>query len=124
LEKVIGVHDTGLLANAERGAASLPFEVILRLASVLGRHDPISFAMQLTRSHNPELWGALDGLGIGRLAVQAGRERQLANVYRANDAARRLTDDQFESLLNFTKASFDLAVDFVTESKNTGKKSK
>lgn len=119
LERVIGLGDAGLLENAERGKVALPFEVILRLASVLGRHDPISFAMRLTRTYNPELWGTLDGLGVGRLAVQAGRERELANIYRANDAARGLSDEQFASLLAFMKASFALAVGLVAA--NAGK---
>lgn len=112
LEQVIGLGDAGLLESAEHGKAALPFDVILRLASVLGRHDPISFAMRLTRSYNPELWNTLDGLGVGRLAVQAGRERELANIYRASDAARSLSDEQFASLLTFMKASFELAVQF------------
>lgn len=122
LEQVIGLGDAGLLENAERGKAALPFDVILRLASVIGRHDPISFAMRLTRSYNPELWGTLDGLGVGRLAVQAGRERELANIYRASDAARGLTDAQFASLLAFMKASFEMAVEFA--SANAGRKQK
>ena len=119
LEQVIGLGDAGLLENAERGKAALPFEVILRLASVLGRHDPISFAMRLTRSYNPDLWNTLDGLGVGRLAVQAGRERELANIYRASDAARSLSDEQFAGVLAFMKAGFELAVDFAAA--NAGK---
>lgn len=114
LEQVIGLGDAGLLESAERGKAALPFDVILRLASVLGRHDPISFAMRLTRSYNPELWNTLDGLGVGRLAVQAERERELANIYRASDAARTLSDEQFAALLSFMKASFEMAVEFAT----------
>ena len=123
LEQVIGLGDAaGLLESAESGKAALPFEVILRLASVLGRHDPISFAMRLTRSYNPELWGTLDGLGVGRLAVQAGRERELANIYRANDAARGLSDEQFARLLTFMKASFEMAVDFAATGAGKRKK--
>lgn len=124
LEQAIGLGDAGLLENAERGKAALPFDVILRLASVLGRHDPISFAMRLTRSYNPELWNTLEGLGVGRLAVQAGRERELANIYRANDAARGLSDEQFASLLTFMKASFEMAVGFATANATAGKKQK
>jgi len=99
-------------ARAEVGKAALPFEVILRLAGVLGRHDPVTFIMKLARSYYPQLWQALDDLGIGRLAVQAGRERELANVYRANDAARRLSDAEFAAVLGFVKSGFDMAVSF------------
>ena len=49
---------------------ALPFEIILRLASVLGRNDPISFVMRFTRSYNPDVWKTLESLGIGRLALR------------------------------------------------------
>jgi transcriptional regulator with XRE-family HTH domain len=112
LGRAIDITDPVLLEQAERGKAALPFEVILRLAGVLGRHDPVTFVMKLARSYNPQLWRALDDLGVGRLAVQAGRERELANLYRANDAARRLTDEDFAAVLGFVKAGFDMAVSF------------
>jgi transcriptional regulator with XRE-family HTH domain len=106
-----------LIAQAENGKAALPFELILRVAGVLGRDDPMTAAMRLTRAYNPGLWKALEDLGIGRLVVQAGRERELANIYRANDAARKLSDEDFARLLAFTKAGFDMAVDFGTGAK-------
>jgi transcriptional regulator with XRE-family HTH domain len=112
LGRAIDLTDPDLLEQAELGKAALPFEVILRLAGVLGRHDPVTFAMKLARSYNPGLWRALDDLGVGRLAVQAGRERELANLYRANDAARRLSDEDFTAVLGFVKAGFDMAVSF------------
>ena len=58
---------------------------------MLGRNDPISFVMRFTRSYNPDVWHTLENLGIGRFAVQAGREREFANIYRGSDAARRLS---------------------------------
>jgi hypothetical protein len=68
--------------------------------------------MKLTRAYNPGLWKALEDLGVGRLVVQAGRERELANIYRGNDAARRLSDQDFAEVLAFTKQAFDMAVAF------------
>ncbi len=112
LGRAIDLTDPDLLEQAEVGKAALPFEVILRLAGVLGRHDPVTFVMKLARSYNPGLWRALDDLGIGRLAVQAGCERELANLYRANDAARRLSDADFTAVLGFVKTGFDMAVSF------------
>jgi transcriptional regulator with XRE-family HTH domain len=112
LGKAIDLSDASLLEQAERGKVALPFEVILRLAGILGRHDPLTFAMQLTRSYNAGLWKALEDLGVGRLVVQAGRERELANIYRGCDAARRLTDEEFAAVLGFVKAGFEMAVDF------------
>ena len=108
----INLADPTLLDLVENGKVALPFEIILRLASVLGRNDPISFVMRFTRSYNPEVWKTLEGLGIGRFAVQAGREREFANIYRASDAARGLRDEEFAAVLAFTKAAFDLAMAF------------
>jgi len=108
----IDLRDPTLLELVENGKVALPFEIILRLASVLGRNDPISFVMRFTRSYNPDVWKTLEALGIGRLALQAGREREFTNLYRASDAARRLSDDEFAQVLKFTKAAFDMAIAF------------
>jgi transcriptional regulator with XRE-family HTH domain len=110
--KAIDLKDPALLELVENGKVALPFEIILRLASVLGRNDPISFVMRFTRSYNPDVWKTLEALGIGRLALQAGREREFANIYRASDAARRLTDGEFAEVLKFTQAAFALAMAF------------
>lgn len=110
LGAAIDLSDPDLLEQAEKGKIALPFEVILRLAAVLGRNDPVTFAMRLMRSYRPDLWQALDDAGVGRLVVQAGRERELANLYRASDAARKLSDAEFARVLKFTEAAFDMAV--------------
>ena len=108
----IDLKDPTLLDLVEHGKVALPFEVILRLASVLGRNDPISFVMRFTRSYNPDVWHTLENLGIGRFAVQAGREREFANIYRGSNLARRLTDDEFAAMLAFVRAAFELALTF------------
>jgi transcriptional regulator with XRE-family HTH domain len=110
--EAINLKDPTLLDLVENGKIALPFEIILRLASVLGRNDPVSFVMRFTRSYNPEVWHTLENLGIGRFAVQAGREREFANIYRGSDAARRLSDEEFVAVLAFTKAAFDMALVF------------
>jgi len=110
--EAINLKDPALLDLVENGKVALPFEIILRLASVLGRNDPVSFVMRFTRSYNPEVWHTLENLGIGRFAVQAGREREFANIYRGSDVARRLGDEDFAAVLNFVKAAFDLALTF------------
>ena len=92
--------------------ATLPFDIVLRLAGVLGRNDPIPVAMALTRQYNPELWKTLESLGIGKLAVQGARERELANIYRGNDAARKLDDEDFAEVMALTRQAFDMAVGF------------
>ncbi len=110
--EAIDLKDPTLLDLVEHGKIALPFEIILRLASVLGRNDPISFVMRFTRSYNPDVWHTLENLGIGRFAVQAGREREFANIYRGSDLARRLTDDEFVAVLAFVRAAFELALAF------------
>ena len=110
--EAINLRDPSLLELVESGKVALPFEIILRLASVLGRNDPISFVMRFTRSYNPDVWHTLEGLGIGRFALQAGREREFANIYRGSDAARRLSDEDFAAMLSFIKAAFELALTF------------
>src|SRR5271166_5569343 len=112
LGTAVDLSDPTLIAEAEEGKAALPFDLVLRLAGVLGRNDPITFALKLTRSYNPGIWKALDDLGVGKLVVQAGRERDFANLYRANDAARRLTDEDFAHVLKFVGSAFDMAVGF------------
>ena len=110
--EAINLKEPTLLELVENGKVALPFEIILRLASVLGRNDPISFVMRFTRSYNPEVWRTLEQLGIGRFAVQAGREREFANIYRGSDLARRLSDEDFNAVLGFVRAAFELAMTF------------
>ena len=118
----IDLADPALLELVEGGKIALPFEIVLRLAAVLGRNDPIAFVMRFTRSYNPEIWRTLENLGVGRLAVQAGRERELANVYRASDAARRLSDEDFAAVLAFTRQAFDMAVGFRSARPRAGRR--
>jgi len=115
LGRAINLKDVSLLEQVEGGKVGLPFEIILRLAGVLGRNDPIPVAMKLTRTYNPKLWATLESLGVGRLAVQAGREREFANIYRASDAARQLSDEEFAAALKFVRASFESALVFRAE---------
>ncbi len=106
----IDVKDPALLDLAEHGKAALPFELLLRLAAVLARNDPIPFALSLTRSYSPQLWRTLEQLGVARLALHAGREHEFINIYRSRDAARTLSDAQFARVLHFTDAAFELAM--------------
>jgi transcriptional regulator with XRE-family HTH domain len=108
----IDLKDPALIELVENGKVALPFEIILRLAAVLGRNDPIAFIMRFTRSYNPDVWKTLESLGIGRLALQAGREREFANLYRASDVARGLSDEEFAELLKFMQAAFTMALAF------------
>ncbi len=108
----INLKDPSLIEAWENGRIAVPFELILRLAAVLGRNDPIGFVMKFTRSSNPDLWRSLEGLGVGKLLIQSAREREFANIYRADDEARSLTDQEFAAALSFTRAAFEMAMAF------------
>lgn len=112
LAKALTLEDASLLSMVESGKVGLPFDIILRMATVLGKNDPVGFILKVTRAYNPGIWATLDKLGIGKLVVQAGREREFANIYRANEAARGLNDAEFAAALRFVAAAFDSAVVF------------
>ncbi len=113
LGSALGLNDASELELIESGKMAMPFDLILRAASVLGRKDPITFIMQFTRAYNPDIWKTLEALGIGKLVVQGAREREFANLYRAHDAGRALTDEQFAQVLAFVNAAFELALGLV-----------
>jgi transcriptional regulator with XRE-family HTH domain len=108
----INLKDPSLIEAWENGRIAVPFELILRLAAVLGRNDPIDFVMKFTRSSNPDLWRSLEALGVGKLLIQSAREREFANIYRGDDEARNLSDAEFAEVLTFTRAAFEMAMAF------------
>ena len=76
LGRALELDDPSFMKLVESGKVGLPFDLILRMAAVLGRNDPIGFILQMTRSYNPGIWKTLEALGVGKLVVQAGRERE------------------------------------------------
>ena len=89
--------------------------MILRLAAVLARNDPIPFVLNLTNTYSPAIGRTLKALGIGRLVEHARREHDFINIYRSRDAARHLSDAEFARVLAFVEAAFDLALDFAAK---------
>jgi transcriptional regulator with XRE-family HTH domain len=112
LGRALEVDDPSFMGLVENGKVGLPFELILRLTAVLGRNDPVGFVLQMTRGYNPKVWKALEAVGVGHLLVQAGREREFANIYRSHDAARALSDADFAAALAFADAAFSTALAF------------
>jgi transcriptional regulator with XRE-family HTH domain len=112
VSRTLQLADESFLAAVENGAATLSFELILRLAALLARHDPIPFIIKLTRTYNPEVWELLEKWGVGRLPLQLERERQFINIYRGHDRARALSDEDFKRVLAFTRSAFEMALDF------------
>lgn len=113
----IDLKDPALLDLAESGRAALPFEVLLRLAALLARNDPVPFLMQIARNYSPSLWRTLEQLGVAHLVLHAGREHEFINVYRSRDAARGLDDAEFARVLAFTEAAFDMALNLVVDAR-------
>ena len=110
------LSDRSLLEGVEAGAATLSFELILRLAAVLARHDPVPFISRMLRSYNPVLWDLLEDWGLGRLPLQLEREREFVNILRGRDEARALSDEDFGAVLAFTRAAFETALHFAAGS--------
>jgi transcriptional regulator with XRE-family HTH domain len=106
----INLKDPSLIEAWEKGRIAVPFELILRLAAVLGRNDPVGFVVKFTRGSNPDLWRSLESLGVGKLLIQTAREREFANIYRGDDEARKLSDKEFAEVLAFTRAAFEMAM--------------
>jgi transcriptional regulator with XRE-family HTH domain len=120
LGQALELDDPGFIGLVESGKVGLPFELILRLASVLARNDPVGFIMKMTRTYNPKIWKTLDALGLGKLLVHAGREREFANIYRRHDEARRLSDKDFAAALAFADAAFEAALAFQLKHRRGG----
>ena len=121
LGQALGLSDATDLELIESGKMAMPFELILRAASVLGRKDPVTFIMQFTRAYNPEIWKALEALGIGKLVVQGAREREGDKALSfGKSRARMLTDAEFAQLLAFGNAAFELALDFMKPPRKAG----
>ena len=118
LSEALDLKDHSLIEAVENGTATLSFELVLRLAALLARHDPIPVILKFTRSYNPELWKMLKDWGIGRLSLHFERERQFINIYRRHDAARKLSDEGFVRVLDFTRAAFEMALHFAAEQEN------
>jgi len=115
LAAALELSDESLLKAVENGSATLSFELILRLSAILARHDPIPFIARFTRTYSPEVWSVLEGWGVGRLPLHFEREREFINIYRRHDAARKLSDEGFARVLDFTRAAFEMSLHFTSE---------
>jgi transcriptional regulator with XRE-family HTH domain len=115
LSTQLNLKDHTLIEAVENGTATLSFELIMRFAAIVARHDPVPVVMRLVRVYNPGMWEILSGWGVGRLALQTERERQFVNILRGNDDARELSDETFAKVLDFTRAAFEMAMQVAGE---------
>ncbi|HKK55839.1 helix-turn-helix transcriptional regulator [Marinobacter sp.] len=115
MSEALNLKDKSVLEAIENGTSTLSFELILRLAALIARNDPIPFILRTTRNYNPEVWRILDDWGVGRLPLQFERERQFINIFRRHDDARTLSDEGFEKVLEFTRQSFEMSLHFIEQ---------
>lgn len=112
------LRDPDLVEHAEGGKVALPFDAILRLASVLGDKDPMGAAGKLLRAYYPDAWKSLDMLRMGGFIMPGARERAVLDMYRKNKAARELSDDDFNDVVELTRTVFERLVDFRSEAES------
>lgn len=115
MSEALNLKDKSVLEAIENGTTTLSFELILRLAALIARNDPIPFILRTTRNYNPEVWRILNDWGVGRLPLQFERERQFINIFRSHDDARTLSDEGFRKVLDFTRQSFEMSLHFIEE---------
>lgn len=120
LAAILGLKDEELLREVESGRATLPFDMILRIAALVARHDPIPFILKFVRTYNPALEKRLDDLGILQLPRQFERERRYVNLVRKHDRLRKMSDESFETFLRLQEASVDYCLQVMTEAEKSG----
>jgi transcriptional regulator with XRE-family HTH domain len=113
----LGMSDESTIKAVEEGKAVLPFEMIFRSASLVARHDPVPFIIQLMRSYNPRWGKTLDKWGVSALPKQFERERRFINVYRKHDQLRQLTDDEYARLISYVDSATSLVLDVMNSEK-------
>jgi len=124
LSEAVDLKDQSLIEAVENGTATLSFELTLRMAALVARHDPIPFIMRFIRTYNPEAWNILEDWGVDKIPLQFERERQFMNVYRARDEARSLSDEGFEKVLAFTSSAFEMGLHYAREAEKALEKEK
>ncbi len=115
MSEALNLKDKSVLEAIENGTSTMSFELILRLAALIARNDPIPFILRTTRNYNPDVWRILDGWGVGRLPLQFERERQFINIFRSHDDARNLSEEGFKKVLEFTRQSFEMSLHFIEQ---------
>lgn len=115
LSEALEGADSSVLKAVENGTATLSFDLVLRLAALLARNDPLPFIIRFVRTYNPNMEKVMEGVGAAGLSRQIERERRFVNILRKRDDARELSDAQFERILGFADSAVELALDFAAE---------
>lgn len=118
LAEAVGLTDTELLEEVEKGKAVLPFDMILRIASLIARHDPIPFILKFVRTYSPELEQKMEQWGISSLPRQYERERRFTNIIRKHDMLRDMTDDEFDRFIGYQENTVAYALEIMAVEKS------
>ncbi len=118
LAAALGLSDTELLEEVEKGRATLPFDMILRIAALIARHDPIPFILNFLRTYNPALEKRLESWGITALPKQYERERRFVNLVRKHDALRDMSDSEFDRFIGYQGSAIELTLGIMSTEKD------
>jgi len=113
LARAIDLENPDLLRAIEEGRAPVTIDILYRLASFHSRNDPVAFMIDYSRKHAPLLWYSLQLTGMDKFLITIERELKFVNIYRSRDAARELSNEQFQKLVDFMAKAFDLALDLI-----------
>ncbi|MGI9294274.1 MAG: hypothetical protein ACR2PS_09855 [Pseudomonadales bacterium] len=124
LAEAVGLADTELLEEVEQGRATLPFDMILRIASLTARHDPIPFILKFVRTYNPALANTLDEWGVMALPRQYERERTFINIFRKHDELRAMSEEEFERFITYQESATAFSLEVMGAEKAVAKSKK
>ena len=118
LSEALGLNNSDLLQEVEAGRATLPFDMILRIASLVARHDPIPLIIKFVRTYNPALEEKLEAWGLLQLPKQYERERRFVNLLRQYDSLRTMADDEFERFIGYQEEAVRYATAIMEKEKS------
>lgn len=121
LAEAVGLSEPELLEEVEQGRATLPFDMILRIASLIARHDPIPFILKFVRTYNPSIAKTLDEWGIMALPRQYERERKFINIVRQHDELRALSDEEYDRFIAYQEKAAAFALEVMSAEKAANK---
>ncbi len=121
LSEALGLKNEDLLQEVEAGRATLPFDMILRIASLVSRHDPIPFIIKFMRTYNPALEQKLEAWGLLQLPKQYERERRFLNLLRKHDSIRTMSDDEFERFIGYQEEAVRFSLTIMDSEKSANK---
>jgi transcriptional regulator with XRE-family HTH domain len=118
LSEALGLNNDELLKEVEAGRATLPFDMILRIASLVARHDPIPFILKFVRTYNPAMEDKLEAWGLLKLPKQYERERRFVNLLRKFDTLRTMNEDEFERFIGYQEEAVRYAISIMENEKS------